>query len=179
MHAITIKSFEKSLNVFQLLPCYKCKLSIFLLQNSDEVLVETSAKYRFVWNFNQKPHNIAYTYLLSKLDFLRIRKYFLKVGHEYIKLLKDAPTNTKFKWDNEAEEHFIEVKSGGRKHTVFFPSLNSIQNRILLAKELGTGLSIWELGQGLDYFYDLLWFLWLHIFLIVTFILFRLKIRWD
>ena len=81
------------------------------------------------------------------------------MGHEFIKLLREITANAKFKWDNEAEEHFLEVKHGGRKHTIFFPSLNSIQNRILLAKTLGTGLSIWELGQGLDYFYDLLWFL--------------------
>jgi len=77
------------------------------------------------------------------------------VGHEFVKLLKEA-SNPKIKWDSEAQEHFIEAKAGGRKHTIFYPSLNSIQNRILLAKDLGTGLSIWELGQGLDYFYDLL-----------------------
>lgn len=77
------------------------------------------------------------------------------VGHEFIKVLKEA-SSVKFKWDSEAQEHFVEAKYGGRKHTIFFPSLNSISNRILLAKELGTGLSIWELGQGLDYFYDLL-----------------------
>jgi len=78
------------------------------------------------------------------------------LGHEFIKLLKEGASNAKFKWDSAAQEHFVEVKSGGRKHTVFYPSLNSIQNRILLAKDLGTGLSIWEIGQGLDYFYDLL-----------------------
>ena len=78
-----------------------------------------------------------------------------QVGHEFVKMLRET-SNLKFKWDSESHEHFLETKYNGRKHTVFFPSLNSIQNRLILAKEIGTGLSIWELGQGLDYFYDLL-----------------------
>ena len=76
------------------------------------------------------------------------------LGHEYMEILKIFdPALT---WDKKSKEHMVEYTKDGLRHTVYYPSLVSIQKRLDLAEKYGLGISIWEIGQGLDYFYDLL-----------------------
>ncbi|ETV72879.1 hypothetical protein, variant 1 [Aphanomyces astaci] len=56
-------------------------------------------------------------------------------------------------WDDSAHECYFRYPV---KHIVYYPCLQSIQDRLDLYLSAQTGAAIWDIGQGLDYFFDLL-----------------------
>jgi len=76
------------------------------------------------------------------------------VGESYLQLLKKH--NPKIVWESTYAENYFTYTEKGRTHVVFYPTLKSVYDRIELARSMGLSIAIWEIGQGLDYFYDLL-----------------------
>ncbi len=76
------------------------------------------------------------------------------IGHEYLSLLKTH--DPVIRWDQKTKEHVFDYAVGSEAHEVFYPTKASIQKRLALAHKYGLGISIWEIGQGLDHFYELL-----------------------
>jgi len=79
------------------------------------------------------------------------------VNHEFLSLLKQYGKGNDLVWEERFLEHRMRYTAkDGTTHHIFYPTLASISERVKQAQELGVGIAIWEIGQGLDYFYDLL-----------------------
>ncbi|CAG8575682.1 252_t:CDS:2 [Racocetra fulgida] len=48
-------------------------------------------------------------------------------------------------WNENLGEHYFQYQENGISHIVWYPSLKSIESRLQLAEDYGTGLSIWEI----------------------------------
>ncbi|CAL4955852.1 unnamed protein product [Urochloa decumbens] len=72
-------------------------------------------------------------------------------GRDFVLLLEKYRPS--LQWDERSLEHFFIYSDEGVKHAVFYPTLMSLSVRLDEARNWGTGLSIWEIGQGLDYFF--------------------------
>ncbi|CAM6104767.1 unnamed protein product [Calypogeia fissa] len=79
------------------------------------------------------------------------------VGGQFTSLL--AQHKPQITWDEASQEHYLEYMNENpvqKRNRVYFPSLKSLEARLKEAETWGVGISIWEIGQGLDYFFDLL-----------------------
>ena len=91
------------------------------------------------------------------------------IGKQYLEILdRYQPTLI---WDTDHAEHSFTFKQSEETTTCYYPSLQVsfisfisstltirqfIADRLELANTLEVGISIWDLGQGLDYFFDLI-----------------------
>ena len=79
------------------------------------------------------------------------------VGKQYLDVLRENTVSIRFnaKW---REHETVYRDASNRVHSIFYPTLQFLQDRIDLAEKVKCGIGIWELGQGLDNFMDLLSF---------------------
>uniref|UniRef100_A0A1A9X0P7 Chitinase domain-containing protein 1 n=1 Tax=Glossina brevipalpis TaxID=37001 RepID=A0A1A9X0P7_9MUSC len=120
---------------------------LYWIKQTIENLVPTNSR-----NFNEKRQKILLGINMYGNDYTPDGGGPI-VAHQYLDLLRHV--KKRLSYDEHDEENFFEIRTTSGRHYVFYPSLYSINKRIRLAQELKVGISIWELGQGLNYFYDL------------------------
>ena len=76
-------------------------------------------------------------------------------GARFLALLREHRP-TRFDWHAEAYEHVWSYMKDDRRHSVYYPSLKSLAERLGMMRSLGVGVALYELGTGLDFFWDLL-----------------------
>ena len=74
-------------------------------------------------------------------------------GSQFIQLLQEQRPVVHL--HQQAKEHYFRYDDEGGSHYVYYPTLYFLHKRLQLASKLNLGVALWELGQGLNYMYDL------------------------
>ncbi|XP_004365786.2 hypothetical protein CAOG_00915 [Capsaspora owczarzaki ATCC 30864] len=75
------------------------------------------------------------------------------LADEYLKILElHEPM---LEWEEELAEHVLNYMDKRGRHIVFYPTVFSLFRRLQLAHKQSIGVAFWELGQGLDFFFDM------------------------
>ena len=92
----------------------------------------------------------------SKEDKRRMKTHESQAitGPQYLDILNDY--KPVLEWSEKYEEHVLAYTEDSTKVEVYYPTQTMLQVRADSAQKMGVGLAIWELGQGLDIFFDIL-----------------------
>lgn len=93
--------------------------------------------------------------LMMGIPFYGYDEVVAIISHDWLKLIKTRPLTAKFS-EKFKDDGFSYTDEEGELHYVTYPSLIFIQYRLNFAKKYNTGVAIWEIGQGLEYWFDLL-----------------------
>jgi chitinase domain-containing protein 1 len=100
--------------------------------------------------------------VLLGLHFYGMKENEPITSDQFLTLVKHNPS-MRASYDASTREHVFSWKEEGRGHgrdreeDARFPTVKSLAERMALAQSLGcAGVSIWELGQGMPMFMDLL-----------------------
>ncbi|KAI9597595.1 glycoside hydrolase superfamily [Syncephalis fuscata] len=93
-----------------------------------------------------------YGYILSEQQAPRAI-----IGKDFMALVQQHGfhSDSAYVWDIDSKEHVLWYLVDNIAHAAWYPSMESIRLRLKLAEEYKVGIALWEIGQGLNMFYDL------------------------
>ena len=114
--------------------------------------------YAVSWDIEGRERRVAARDAVTTLDALdRIRDATASASSSSSSS-SPPPPPLQGRWDELAAEASFDLPRGGPDSfsRVWMPTLPSVEARLRAAAEVGTGLALWEIGQGADAFFDLL-----------------------
>ncbi|KAG2230303.1 glycoside hydrolase superfamily [Thamnidium elegans] len=131
------------------------------IMDNIEYLTNQQNRHQLLVGLNMYAMSYLHTRAPEPLVLKTVVDKLIDQPTEYDELLEDENqlirSEEELNWDKEHQEAwFIDIDEDGiRQGTVWTPTYRSVRNRLRLAEDYNVGVALWEVGQGLDYFYDL------------------------
>ncbi|KAI9349325.1 glycoside hydrolase superfamily [Pilaira anomala] len=131
------------------------------IMDNIEYLTNQKNRHQLLVGINMYAMSYLHTRAPEPLVLKTVIDKLIDQPSEYDELLEEEPQlmteEDELNWDTDSQEAwFIDIDEDGvRQGTVWTPTYRSIRNRVRLAEDYNVGLALWEVGQGLDYLYDL------------------------